>query len=72
MSQFFDPVVKMIVGLAAQQIQDANDKGGKNMVSVGTDHHVFFLPRTTNRSVLENRKSYSSEGSENRSTYAKN
>lgn len=45
MSQFFDPVVKMTVGLAAQQIQDANDKGGRSMVSVGADRHRnLFCP----------------------------
>lgn len=37
MSGFFDPVVKMIIGLAAQQVKDANDKGGQKMVSVGAD-----------------------------------
>lgn len=36
MAKFFNPVVDMIVGLAAQQIKDANDKGGTKMVSVGT------------------------------------
>lgn len=38
MSRFFDPVVKMIIGLAAQQIRNANDKNGQKMVSVGKDH----------------------------------
>lgn len=40
MSEFFDPVVKMIVSLAAQQIKDANDKNGQNMVSVGANHQT--------------------------------
>lgn len=35
MAEFFDPVVGMIVGLAARQIKDANDKSAQSMVSVG-------------------------------------
>lgn len=72
MALFFDPVVEKIVGLAAQQIKDANDKGGKDMVSVGIAPLRLPIWKGIDHGLLENRKSYLLGDSVNQSTCAIN